>query len=240
MRFSFDGRSMQGYQGDTLASALLANGQRLMGRSFKYHRPRSVVGLGAEEMNALVGVGQGARHEPNLRATQVELYDGLHAVSQNRWPSLALDIGGFSGRLSRFFPAGFYYKTFMWPKFASKTISEPKIRAAAGLGVVPGRSRYRWLAVGRKVGVYTANDSAYAAAIDLKRAGIDVPVIVDTRDNPNSPIVEQARSLGIEVLAGHAVYSAGGKRRVSSMSIKPARGGNERKVAVDALIMSAG
>src|SRR5688500_12596578 len=125
---------MSGFAGDTLASALLANGQRLMGRSFKYHRPRSVMGLGAEEANALVGVGERARHEPNLRATQVELYDGLVAVSQNRWPSLALDIGGLSGRMARLFPAGFYYKTFMWPQALWKSLYEPAIRRAAGLG----------------------------------------------------------------------------------------------------------
>jgi sarcosine oxidase subunit alpha len=96
------------------------------------------------------------------------------------------------------------------------------------------------VAVGRKVGVYTSNDSAYAAAIDLKRAGVDVPVIVDTRKDPVSAIVEKARSLGIEVLTGHAVYSAGGKRRVSSVLIQPTKGGPERKVAVDALLMSGG
>ncbi|MCZ6914454.1 MAG: hypothetical protein O7C59_08410, partial [Rickettsia endosymbiont of Ixodes persulcatus] len=96
------------------------------------------------------------------------------------------------------------------------------------------------VAVGRKVGVYTANDSAYAAAIDLKRAGVDVPVIVDTRESPSSAVIDEARSLGIEVLTGYAVYSAGGKRRVSSISIKPNNGGNERKIVVDAVIMSAG
>jgi sarcosine oxidase, subunit alpha len=134
LSFTFDGKPMQGHAGDTLASALLANGQRLMGRSFKYHRPRSVMGLGAEEMNALVGVGTNARQEPNLRATQVELHEGLSAVSQNRWPSLALDVGGLSGRLSRLFPAGFYYKTFMWPQAFWKSVYEPAIRRAAGLG----------------------------------------------------------------------------------------------------------
>jgi sarcosine oxidase subunit alpha len=134
LRFSFDGRPMRGFEGDTLASALLANGQRLMGRSFKYHRPRSVVGIGSEEMNALVGVGTGSRQEPNLRATQVELYDGLTAVSQNRWPSLGHDIGALSAPLSRLFPTGFYYKTFMWPQALWKELYEPLIRRAAGLG----------------------------------------------------------------------------------------------------------
>ena len=399
VRFTFDGQNLTGLEGDTVASALLANGIHLVGRSFKYHRPRGILSAGSEEPNALVDIERDkSRKQPNVRATVQEIYDGLKVKSQNRWPSLTFDVGAVNDVFSPMLPAGFYYKTFMWPKFAWKTIYEPKIRAAAGLGVVPGEAdtdrysnrfahcdvlvvgagvaglaaalsaastgarvilcdeqpeaggalRYEsdvvidgvpghewaaatvaklqamenvtvltrttafgyyaqnfvglverlsdhlstpaaemprerlWqvrakkvilatgaierhmvfanndrpgvmlasaarmflnqygVAVGRKVGVYTANDSAYAAAIDLKRAGIDVPVIVDTRDNPNSPIVEQARSLGIEVLTGHAVYSAGGKRRVSSMSIKPVRGGNERKVAVDALIMSAG
>ena len=132
--FSFDGKSLSGFAGDTLASAVLGSGQVLFGRSFKYHRPRGVVGLGAEEMNALVGVGTGARHEPNLRATQVELFNGLTAVSQNRWPSLSFDVGAVNSMFSRFFPGGFYYKTFMWPRAFWKHVYEPFIRRAAGLG----------------------------------------------------------------------------------------------------------
>jgi sarcosine oxidase subunit alpha len=108
LAFTFDGRRLSGFAGDTLASALLANGQRLVGRSFKYHRPRGIVGLGAEEMNALVGVGLGPDHEPNLQATRIELHDGLRAVSQNRWPSLAFDIGKINDLFSRFIPGGFY------------------------------------------------------------------------------------------------------------------------------------
>jgi sarcosine oxidase, subunit alpha len=134
--FTFDGRDMRGFAGDTLASAAMANGQKVFGRSFKYHRPRGLVGLGSEEMNALIGVGTGARHEPNLRATQIELYDGLITVSQNRWPSLNLDVGAINNKLSRFLPGGFYYKTFMWPRAFWKHIYEPFIRRAAGLGKV--------------------------------------------------------------------------------------------------------
>ena len=137
IHFSFDGKPMTGFAGDTVASAVLANGQRVFGRSFKYHRPRGVIGLGSEEMNALVGVGDGARHEPNLRATQVELHDGLTAVSQNRWPSLNFDIGVINNKFSRFIPGGFYYKTFMWPKAFWKHVYEPFIRRAAGLGKAP-------------------------------------------------------------------------------------------------------
>ncbi len=131
---SFDGKSVSAFAGDTVASAVLASGQKLFGRSFKYHRPRGIVGLGSEEMNALIGVGTGARHEPNLRATQIELHDGLVAVSQNRWPSLTFDVGAINNKISRFLPGGFYYKTLMWPRPFWKHVYEPFIRKAAGLG----------------------------------------------------------------------------------------------------------
>ena len=137
VHFSFDGKQFTGFAGDTLASAVMANGSKLFGRSFKYHRPRGVVGLGSEEMNALVGVGDGSRHEPNLRATQVELFDGLQAVSQNRWPSLSFDIGSLNSKFSRIIPGGFYYKTFMWPQRFWKHVYEPIIRKSAGLGKAP-------------------------------------------------------------------------------------------------------
>ena len=135
LTFTFDGKSYQGYEGDTLASALLANNIHLVGRSFKYHRPRGIIAVGSEEPNALVRVGRGARAEPNLRATQVELYDGLYAESQNRFPSLKFDVGAVNSILQRFFPAGFYYKTFMWPASMWMTY-EHVIRNAAGLGKV--------------------------------------------------------------------------------------------------------
>ncbi|MDX1781371.1 MAG: 2Fe-2S iron-sulfur cluster-binding protein, partial [Thalassovita sp.] len=135
--FTFNGKQMVGYEGDTLASALLANGQMLMGRSFKYHRPRGVVASGAEEPNALVGLGEGSKFEPNQRATTTELFDGLSAMSQNHWPSLDFDIGAINNRLARFFPAGFYYKTFMAPRAAWKSVFEPIVRQSAGLGRVP-------------------------------------------------------------------------------------------------------
>ena len=138
LQFSFDGRSYKGLAGDTLASALLANGVHLLARSFKYHRPRGILAAGAEEPSALVSVRRdAARYTPNLRATQVELYDGLEAHSQNRWPSLAFDVGAISDLLSPLFPAGFYYKTFMWPRRGWKALYEPYIRAAAGLGRAP-------------------------------------------------------------------------------------------------------
>ncbi len=136
--FRFDGRRYTGFAGDTLASALLANGVHLVGRSFKYHRPRGFLGAGSEEPNALVRVIRDRnRSAPNLRATQVELYDGLVAESQNRWPSLNFDLSAINDVLAPLFPAGFYYKTFMWPRKAWHALYEPRIRKAAGLGRAP-------------------------------------------------------------------------------------------------------
>ncbi len=134
LRFSFDGRSFTGHQGDTLASALIANGVHLMGRSFKYHRPRGVISAGASEPNALVELREGGRKEANTRATMIELYDGLVAKSQNRWPSLNFDVSAINSLASSVFVAGFYYKTFMWPKSFWEKVYEPMIRRAAGLG----------------------------------------------------------------------------------------------------------
>ena len=134
LSFTFDGARMSGFAGDTLASALLANGRTLVGRGFKYHRPRGILTAGSSEPNALVTIGRGGRTEPNTRATVQELYDGLEAVSQNRWPSLDHDIGALNGLLSPFLGAGFYYKTFMWPKAFWEKVYEPFIRRAAGLG----------------------------------------------------------------------------------------------------------
>ncbi|MGR3802246.1 sarcosine oxidase subunit alpha family protein [Marinibacterium profundimaris] len=135
--FTFDGRRLTGHPGDTLASAVLGAGQVIMGRSFKYHRPRGPVAAGPEEPNALVELGQGNRFEPNQRATTTALFDGLYATSQNRWPSLEYDIGGINAKLARLLPAGFYYKTFMYPREFWKDIYEPFIRKAAGLGKAP-------------------------------------------------------------------------------------------------------
>ncbi|MBP1859133.1 sarcosine oxidase subunit alpha [Rhizobium herbae] len=398
-RFFFDGKSYAALEGDTVASALLANGVHLVGRSFKYHRPRGIVSAGAEEPNALIGVERdAARKQPNVRATVQDVFDGMKVISQNRWPSLAFDVGAVNNILAPFFAAGFYYKTFMWPKQAWKHVYEPQIRAAAGLGVSPteddtdhyssryahcdvlvigagvaglsaalaaaktgarviicdeqpevggalhydksvtidGQDGFTWaqataaklarmenvkvlprttafgyyaqnfvglnervtehlakpdrklprerlwqvrakrviiatgaierhmvfanndrpgimlasaartflnhfgVAVGKKVGVYTANDSAYEAAFDLKRAGVTIAAIVDSREQPGEGVLTEARSLGIEVLTGHGVVDTGGKLRISSMSVARNGGGAARKIAIDALLMSAG
>lgn len=398
-RFTFDGKIYTALEGDTVASALLANGVHLMGRSFKYHRPRGVLSAGAEEPNALVDVARdNARRQPNVRASVQEVFDGAIIESQNRWPSLGFDIGGINNLLSPFFAAGFYYKTFMWPREAWAKVYEPIIRRAAGLGnapkeadpdhyanryahcdvlvagagaagltaalsaaetgaevilvderadvggallfdsstVIDGKSGYDWaqaalaklkampnvrvltrttvfgyynhnfiglvervtdhlprpdkslprerlwqvragkvvlatgsierhmvfanndrpgimlasaariylnhygVAVGSKVGVYTAHDSAYEAAFDLKKAGIDVVAIVDSRPRPNEQLLSVARTLGIEVLANYAVVDTAGKLRVSSMTVARSGSTNHRKIVIDALLMSGG
>ncbi|MEO0915827.1 MAG: sarcosine oxidase subunit alpha family protein [Pseudomonadota bacterium] len=135
--FTFNGRQMRGFKGDTVAAALLGQGQMLVGRSFKYHRPRGIVTCGPEEPNALLGIGSKGTFEPNARATTTELFDGLKAQSQNHWPSLEFDIGAINSKLWRFFPAGFYYKTFLWPRSFWKHVYEPVIRQSAGLGKPP-------------------------------------------------------------------------------------------------------
>ncbi|WP_166418313.1 sarcosine oxidase subunit alpha family protein [Cochlodiniinecator piscidefendens] len=136
LNFTFDGKSYTGFQGDTLASALMANDVQLLGRSFKYHRPRGLLTAGSEEPNALVELRTGGRQEPNTRATVAELFDGLTANSQNRFPSLKYDFMAINDRFSNFLSAGFYYKTFMWPAAFWEKIYEPIIRKAAGLGSI--------------------------------------------------------------------------------------------------------
>lgn len=398
-RFTFDGKTIDALVGDTVASALLANGVHLVGRSFKYHRPRGILSAGPEEPNALIDVSRdAARRQPNVRAPVQEVFDGMKVESQNRFPSLAFDVGGINNLLSPFFAAGFYYKTFMWPKAAWEKVYEPFIRKAAGLGVSPteedpdhyanrydhcdvlvagagvaglsaalaaaeagarvilvdeqpevggalhydtsvkidGQNGYDWaqataaklkamenvtvltrttafgyynhnfvglvervtdhlpkpdkrlprerlwqvrakrvilatgsierhmvfanndrpgimlasaartylnhfgVAVGRKVGVYTASDSAYEAAFDLKRAGVTIAAIVDNREKPGDAVLTEAHRLGIEVLTGHSVVDTKGKLRVSAMSVARNGGGSARSIAIDALLMSAG
>ncbi|MDQ2093317.1 sarcosine oxidase subunit alpha family protein [Rhodalgimonas zhirmunskyi] len=401
MSYTFNGKRMKGFAGDTLASALLAGGQMMMGRSFKYHRPRGVVASGAEEPNALVGLGQGAAFEPNQRATTTELFDGLSATSQNHWPSLEFDVGAINNRLARFFPAGFYYKTFMFPRVAWKKLYEPIVRQSAGLGAVPkerdgdtyehfygffdlvvvgggisgliaaraagraglrvllmeqtahwgGRApvdaaadgatvndapvdklveeivadlatmpnvttRLRMMAAGvydhgyvlgyerltdhapeapgprhrlwriragqivtatgaierplsfagndipgvmlasatrdyivnygvspgDRVVVVTNNDDAYRTAIAVKKAGLDVPIIVDARAAGGGALAQAARDLGIRVENGRAIAKVHGKKQVEGVSIcaQAGEGGVLEEIACDAVAMSGG
>ena len=402
LAFTFDGVAYQGYAGDTLASALLANGVHLVGRSYKYHRPRGIVGAGAEEPNALVGVSRGpGRFTPNLRATQIELHGGLAAWSQNRWPSLRFDTGAVSDLLSPLFGAGFYYKMFMGPNLFGRNwawtrLYEPMIRRAAGLGVAPrepdpdryqrtfdhcdvlivgagpaglaaalaasesgarvvvcdenpalggsllaegeaqtdGKNAPSWLEhsvavlrsapnvrlmprtqafgyyaqnfvalneriaepdliadpdlprerlwqmrarevvlatgaierplvfpdndrpavmladsarrycnqygakVGDRVVVATAHDSAYRAALDLRKAGVNVELIADLRDEAKGPLQGAARDAGIEVAAGAEILGVDGRLRVKAVQLNIS--GMKRAVACDALLMSGG
>ncbi len=178
VRFTFDGRARQGFAGDTLASALLADGDHLIARSFKYHRPRGFLSAGSDEPNALVGVGRDdAHYTPNLRATQVELYEGLVAESQNRWPSLDFDVGAVNDLVAPMLPAGFYYKTFMWPRKAWDHFYEPKIRAAAGLGrapLTPDADRYTQTHVHCEVLVVGSGPAGLAAALAAAETGVRV------------------------------------------------------------------
>jgi sarcosine oxidase subunit alpha len=177
LRFTYDGHSYQGFQGDTLASALLANDIRVVARSFKYHRPRGIMTAGSEEPNALVTLGQGAGQEPNLRATTLELYDGLAAHSQNCWPSVNFDVLALNDLAAPFFGAGFYYKTFMWPRAFWEKLYEPAIRRAAGLGALapdPGRDRYERAFAHCDLLVIGAGPAGLMAALEAGRAGADV------------------------------------------------------------------
>ncbi|MGV1828944.1 sarcosine oxidase subunit alpha [Agrobacterium vitis] len=398
-RFTVDGRILTAIEGDSVASALLANGIHLVGRSFKYHRPRGILTAGPEEPNALLDISRdSARRQPNVRAPVQEVFDGMRVQTQNRWPSLSMDIGAVNDLLSPFFAAGFYYKTFMWPKSFWHKIYEPIIRRAAGLGVAPteddtdhyanryahcdvmvvgggvagltaalaaaetdasviicdeqpemggafhydtgavvdGQNGYDWaqaavaklkamdnvtvltrttafgyynhnflglaeritdhiakpakglprerlwqvrakkvvlatgaierhvvfanndrpgimlasaartylnhygVGVGAKVAVYTAHDSAYEAAIDLKKAGVQVVAIIDCRRNPGASVLADAKAAGIEVLSEHCVLDTAGRLRLKSITIASKGGFDRRKLAVDALLMSGG
>jgi sarcosine oxidase subunit alpha len=172
LSFDFNGKRYGGYVGDTLASALLANGVHLVGRSYKYHRPRGVLSAGSEEPNALVQHGTGGATDPNFRATQVELYDELVAASQNCWPSVSFDLGAVNSLFSRVLPAGFYYKTFMWPKAFWKYY-EYVIRRAAGLGRAPDApdpAYYDNMHVHCEVLVVGGGVTGLAAALSAARA----------------------------------------------------------------------
>ncbi len=399
VNFTFDGKPLTALEGDTLASALLANGIHLVGRSFKYHRPRGILASGPEEPNALMDISRdNARSQPNVRASVQEVFEGMVAKSQNRWPSLAFDVGAINNSLSRFFPAGFYYKTFKWPQSAWDKVYEPVIRKAAGLGVSPterdpdsyanrfahcdtliigagaagiaaalsaarsgkqvilcdeqaefggallaesqtqidGVSAKTWIAQslkelralpnitllnrttafgyyaqnmvtlneritehiampepecprerlwqirakrvilatgaierqilfpdndrpaimlasaartflnrygvtpGHNIGIYTACDSAYAAAFDLIEAGINIVTLIDTRLQIDPDLLARANDFNIKILQGHAVTATKGNLRVKSMSVQPVTGGSKQDFEIDCLLMSGG
>ncbi|MFD1378571.1 2Fe-2S iron-sulfur cluster-binding protein [Fodinicurvata halophila] len=188
---------LSGYAGDTLASALLANGQKTVARSFKYHRRRGIYAAGSDEPNALVGLRHGARHEPNCRATGVELYDGLTAESQNRWPSLDFDLGAMNGLFSPFFVAGFYYKTFMGPTRHAWMFYEKLIRKAAGMGeasLEPDPDRYDTRHAWCDVLVVGAGPAGLAAARAAATSGAKV-LIADESPDPGGSLLSETTEL---------------------------------------------
>jgi sarcosine oxidase subunit alpha len=192
VRFSFNGRTVEGFHGDSVASALLANGIHLVGRSFKYHRPRGILSHGSDEPSALLSVDRGpGRIDPNNRASVVEARDGLKTRSQNHWPSLEHDIGAVNDLLSPVFVAGFYYKTFMWPKKFWDRVYEPVIRAAAGLGkapTAPDPDRYANRHAHCDVLVVGAGPAGLAAALAAARTGKRV-ILADEGPEPGGALL---------------------------------------------------
>ncbi|MHA6262464.1 sarcosine oxidase subunit alpha family protein [Arenibacterium sp. CAU 1754] len=201
VHFTFDGVRYVGCKGDTLASALLANGIRMVGRSFKYHRPRGILTAGSEEPNALVTIGNGAQQDPNVRATVQEVYTGLEARSQNRWPNLSFDLVAVNDLAAPFLGAGFYYKTFMWPRAFWEKLYEPVIRHAAGLGALSGEhneDRYERAYAFCDLLIIGAGPAGLMAALVAGRAGADViladedsrmggRLLAETHDIDNQP-----------------------------------------------------
>ena len=195
--FRFNGRVIEGYQGDTVASALLANGVHFVARSFKYHRPRGILSHCSEEPNALLAVDRGpGRGDPNNRATVVEATEGLAVASQNHWPALAFDIGAVNDFLSPVLVAGFYYKTFKWPRSFWDTVYEPKIRAAAGLGRAPsGRDadRYAHRHAHCDILVVGAGPAGLAAALAASKAGKQT-ILADEQAAPGGSLLHDVTS----------------------------------------------
>jgi len=216
LRFTFDGRAFTGLAGDTLASALLAAGERFIGRSFKYHRPRGIVSCGAEEPTGLLDVGEGAWRTPNCRATDVMLSDGLVARTGNAWPGLRWDLGAVNGLLGKALTAGFYYKTFMWPNWH---LFEPAIRRAAGLGHAADGAdpdRYDEVTLQAEVLVVGAGLAGLEAATAAAETGRQVLLLeadawaggwAVTQASPElAPLLARARQVGVEIRCSTTVF----------------------------------
>ena len=210
LSFEFNGRRLSGHPGDTLASALLANGVRLVGRSFKLHRPRGIFSCGVEEPNGLVDLSDGATRTPNMRATQVELYEGLVAASVNCWPSVEFDLGAINNRIAALLPAGFYYKTFKWPDWH---FFEPTIRRMAGLGRASGErdpDRYEEIAAQADVLVVGGGIAGLSAAVAAAEAGADTMLLAGSpalggalaglSDPELDALIERARRSGVRLM----------------------------------------
>lgn len=210
IRFQFNGRSYSGYRGDTLAAALLANGEQLIGRSFKLHRPRGIFGCGIEEPAGLVDVGVGARRAPNVRSTVLEISDGLVAHSVNCWPSVGFDLGAVNGWFGALLPAGFYYKTFKWPNWH---VFEPTIRRMAGLGRVADAAdpdRYEEVAETADVLVIGAGIAGLSAAVTASEAGARVTLLASgshlggalgwRNEDQVAKLIARSQALGVHIL----------------------------------------
>ena len=196
LEFTFNGRTLQGLAGDTLASALIASGTRVVARSFKYHRPRGIFAAGVDEPNALVQLGLAERSLPNYLATQVELYAGLEASSVNSWPSARFDLLAANGLISRFLPPGFYYKTFMWPR-RLWPLYERVLRGAGGLGVAPtgpDPDRYERMNAHCDVLIVGAGPAGLAAALESGRAGARV-IVIDEQSEPGGSLLSGTRTI---------------------------------------------
>ena len=212
LAFSFDGRACEGFAGDTLASALIAGGVSLVGRSFKLRRPRGIVGSGAEEPNAIMQIGQGAAAQPNLPATQVELRGGLSARSTRGWPGVRFDIGAVNDSFGRVLGAGFYYKTFMWPRSWWKHY-EHAIRKSAGFGQAPegpDPDRYEHMNAHCDVLVAGGGPAGLMAALAAAKSGARViladeqnefggSLLASAASNDGVPAAEWAASVGAEL-----------------------------------------
>ncbi|MBV8914729.1 MAG: sarcosine oxidase subunit alpha family protein, partial [Acetobacteraceae bacterium] len=221
--FRFDAQPYSGLAGDTLASALMANGVRLLGRSFKYHRPRGLVAAGSEEPNALVELRTGARREPNLPATVVELYEGLVAESQNRFPSLQFDLMAASSLFSPLIGAGFYYKTFMWPASFWERVYEPLIRRAAGLGRVPEApdpDMYERGTLHADVLVVGAGPAGLAAALAAGRSGARV-VLCDEDARLGGRLLAEQEAVDGQLGAAWAEAAAAELRSMPDVTVLP-------------------
>lgn len=217
--FTFDGKTYTGFKGDTLASALLANDVRLMGRSFKYHRPRGPFTADSAEPNALVTIGSGDQQDPNIRATVQEIYEGMEARSQNAWPSLAFDAMAINDRLNMFLSAGFYYKTFMWPKSFWEKLYEPLIRKAAGLGALsglPSRDDSESAYAHCEVLVIGAGPAGLMAARTATEAGARV-ILADEQSLPGGRLL--AETTPVDGQEGHA-WAAQMLKELTEMGVR--------------------
>ena len=197
LQFSFNGEAVQGFGGDTVASALLAQGRHLVARSFKYHRPRGIMAAGIEEPNALMTVGQGNRQEPNVAATVIEAHTGLQVRTQNAWPSVGFDLMSINSLLSPLFVAGFYYKTFMGPTRGAWMFYEHFIRKAAGLGATteqPDPDRYDWHHVFTDLLVVGSGPAGLTAALCAARGGLDVTLVEQDFDAGGSLLTHPVES----------------------------------------------